>query len=375
MAAVKADGDTLAFLQYTSGSTADPKGVMVSHDNLMHNERMIQRTFRQTEQSIIVSWLPLYHDMGLIGTVLQTISVGSRCLLMSPTSFLQHPLLWLETISRYRATTSGGPNFAYELCVRKITGEQREKLDLGSWTVAFNGSEPVRAETLERFASAFAACGFRRAAFHPCYGLAESTLLVSGERQSPLPLVKKFAAQELGSHKVVETTGEAGGIALVGCGTTMAEQKIVIANPETLMTCAGGEVGEVWVSSPSVAQGYWQRPLETERIFQARLADTFEGPFLRTGDLGFICERELFITGRLKDLLIIRGRNHYPQDIEATVEQCHAASVFGGCAAFSVDLLGRTPDEASEEGLVLVLEAKRARRQELETVFADIRQA
>ena len=198
------NAESLAFLQYTSGSTAIPKGVMVTHRNLLHNEALIQRAFRQTEESIIVGWLPLYHDMGLIGNVLQTVFAGARCVLLSPIAFLQRPLRWLETISRYRATTSGAPNFAYDLCTRKITAEERETLDLSSWTTAFNGSEPVRAETLERFAETFKACGFRASAFYPCYGLAEATLFVSGNFRSDFPAVKSFAAKALEQDRIVE---------------------------------------------------------------------------------------------------------------------------------------------------------------------------
>jgi amino acid adenylation domain-containing protein/non-ribosomal peptide synthase protein (TIGR01720 family) len=342
--------DALAFLQYTSGSTSTPKGVMLSHRNLLHNEQVIQHAFEQTEDSLIVGWLPLYHDMGLIGNVLQPLYVGAPCVLMSPTSFLQRPFLWLRAISKYRATTSGGPNFAYDLCLRKIDDEQKQSLDLSSWSVAFNGAEPIRHETLERFAAAFAPCGFRREAFQPCYGLAESTLIVSGGSKARGAIVKTIRASELEKNRAREVAAdEPDGRAIVGCGGALLDQRIVVVEPESATPCAPDEVGEIWVASPSVARGYWNQPEETARTFEARLGGSGEGPFLRTGDLGFIQNGELFVTGRLKDLVVIRGLNHYPQDIELTVERCHASLRPGCGAAFSVEAAG-------EERLVVVQE-------------------
>jgi acyl-CoA synthetase (AMP-forming)/AMP-acid ligase II len=302
----------LAFLQYTSGSTATPKGVMVSHGNLLHNEAIIQQAFAQTSESVIVSWLPLYHDMGLIGNVLQPLYVGAHSVLMSPVAFLQSPFRWLKAISHYRATTSGGPNFAYDLCVRKITEEQKAGLDLSSWQLAFNGAEPIRAETLDRFAKAFASCGFRREAFFPCYGLAEATLFVAGKTQSNAPaVIKHFETAALSNNRVIEATDESQDrLSLVGCGGPGMGQTILIVNPETARVCPPGDVGEIWVSGASVAGGYWNQPEATERTFHASLAESSAGPFLRTGDLGFLQAGELFVTGRLKDLIIIRGRNH-----------------------------------------------------------------
>lgn len=348
------DGDTLAFLQYTSGSTASPKGVMVSHANILHNERMIQSAFRQTEQSVIVSWLPVYHDMGLIGSVLQPLYVGAHCILMSPVSFLQKPLRWLQAISRYRATTSGGPNFAYDMCVQKIDPARRLELDLSSWSVAFNGSEPVRAETLKQFAKAFEPCGFQPEAFFPCYGLAEATLFVSGNPVVRPPVIKMFAAESLAKHRVEEQAADADVDVqeLVSCGTTLLGQEALIVNPETSTPCAPNEVGEIWIAGDSVAKGYWNRPEETQNIFHARLTGVSGETLLRTGDLGFLHDGELFITGRLKDLIIIRGRNLYPQDIEQTVAECHADLRRGGGVAFSVEAEG-------EERLVIVQEIER----------------
>lgn len=343
-------GNTLAFLQYTSGSTSAPKGVMVSHGNVLHNEHLIQGAFGQTERSVVVGWLPLYHDMGLIGNVLHPLYVGSRCVLMPPVAVLQRPVRWLQAISQYRATISTGPNFAYDLCVRRIPRGELAGLDLSSWSQALNGAEPVHHETLERFAAVFAPCGFHREAFHPCYGLAEATLCVSGGHRGAGPAVYTVDASVLEQHRVEEAHGEdEGARRLVSCGEFHRDQQIVIVNPERRTRCQSDEVGEIWVSGPSVALGYWNRPEETERIFRAYLADTGEGPFLRTGDLGFLKGWELFVTGRLKDLVIIRGRNHYPQDIERTAQQSHPALRPGHCVAFSVDVSG-------EERLVVLAE-------------------
>jgi amino acid adenylation domain-containing protein len=351
-----ADAETLAFLQYTSGSTARPKGVMVTHGNLLHNEELIQRAFMQTEQSIIVGWLPLFHDMGLIGNVLQPLYLGARCVLLSPMSFLQRPFRWLETISRYRATTSGGPNFAYDFCVRKISPAQREALDLSSWTLAFNGSEPVRPETLDRFCEAFEPCGFQRRAFFSCYGLAEATLFVSGGPAQTDPKVKAFKRSGLEQNNVVPASLDDRDVRrLVSCGEGTTEQQIRIVDPETFVECRSGRVGEIWVSGPSIAQGYWNNPDESKRIFQATLADTREEHYLRTGDLGLIDDDQLFITGRLKDLIIIRGRNCYPEDIEHSVGVCDPALRRGEGAAFSVDIDG-------EERLVVVHEVTKEHR-------------
>jgi amino acid adenylation domain-containing protein len=344
------NGESLAFLQYTSGSTASPKGVMVTHGNLLHNEEIIQRAFGQTEQSIIVGWLPLFHDMGLIGNVLQPLYVGAQCVLLSPISFLQRPFRWLEAISKYRATTSGGPNFAYDFCVRKISPAQRQALDLSSWTIAFNGSEPVRPETLDRFCAAFEPCGFQRRAFSPCYGLAEATLFVSGGPNKTDPKVKAFKRTSLEQNDVVPTLPDDGDARrLVSCGAGSREQQIRIVDPQAFVECPSGRVGEIWVAGASIAQGYWNNPDESKRIFQASLADSAEGNYLRTGDLGFIDGDQLFITGRLKDLIIIRGRNCYPEDIEHSAGLCDPALRPGEGAAFSLDI-------DREERLVVVHE-------------------
>ncbi|HEX4966052.1 MAG TPA: amino acid adenylation domain-containing protein [Thermoanaerobaculia bacterium] len=367
-------GETLAFLQYTSGSTSTPRGVMVSHGNLLHNQEQMRRAFGQSEASIVVGWLPLYHDMGLIGNVLQPLYVGGRCILMSPASFLQRPRLWLETISRYRATTSGGPNFAFELCVQKIRPSERAGLDLASWSVAFTGAEPVRPETLERFAGAFAPCGFRRAALYPCYGLAEATLFVSGPRQGAAPRLAAFSAAALAENRAEPIAPELPEARrLTGCGWARGEQRLAIADPATAEECGPGEVGEIWVAGPSVALGYWGRPEEAKGTFGAFLAGG-EGPFLRTGDLGFLGdpgpegERELFVTGRIKDLVILRGRNHYPQDLELTAEGSHPDLRPGCGAAFAVEAEG-------EERLIVVHEVERHPRDPFVAIAGAVRRA
>ncbi|MFI5324765.1 MAG: aminotransferase class I/II-fold pyridoxal phosphate-dependent enzyme [Candidatus Rokuibacteriota bacterium] len=360
-------GDTLAFLQYTSGSTGTPKGVMLSHANLLHNSAVIAYAFEHTRSSSGVFWLPSYHDMGLVGGILQPLFIGRPNILMPPMAFIQKPFRWLKAISRYRATTSGGPDFAFDLCVRKVTAEERETLDLGSWTVAFSGGEPVRAETLERFAETFAPCGFRPEAFYPCYGMAEATLLVSGGQKTAPPIVRGFDGRTLGADRaVLKAPGADGGRDLVSCGQAMPDQRTVIVDPNRLTRVPDGEVGEVWVSGPSVAQGYWQRRDESDQTFRARLRDTGEGPFLRTGDLGFTHDGELFVTGRLKDLVIVHGRNHYPQDIEATVARSHPGLRSGWSAAFTVG-------EGPEQKLVIVLELERHQRAEAAEVFGEVR--
>ena len=368
----EAGANTLAFLQYTSGSTAAPKGVMVTHGNLLHNSAMTYRGLGHTPESLMVSWLPPYHDMGLIMAVLQALYGGFPAALMAPVSFLQRPLDWLRAISRLGADTAGAPNFAYDLCARKITPEERATLDLSSWTTAFNGAEPIRLETLERFAETFAPCGFRWEAFYPAYGLAEATVLVSGGTTTDPPIVLHVEGAELERDRVVAVPSAEAKEArtLVGCGRVLADQEIAVVDPQALIRCPPDRVGEVWVSGPSVAQGYWDKVEETERTFRAYLADTGEGPFLRTGDLGFLHQGELFVTGRLKDLVIVRGRNHYPQDIELTAEQSHVALRPDCCAAFSVDVQG-------EERLVIVqeLERRHVRSADKDDVVAAVRRA
>ncbi len=349
----EATGTTLALLQYTSGSTATPRGVMVSHGNLIENSARIDQAFEITAESVSVTWLPVFHDMGLNNGLIQPLYGGRSCVLMAPQAFLQRPGRWLEAVSRYRASISGGPNFAYDLCVRKIPAEQRAGLDLSAWTLAYSGAEPVRAETLKRFAAAFASSGFRARALYPCYGLAEATLMVTGGMVGEEPIVCAAGVAALERGRVVETPDDPGHVrVLVGCGHALADTEIVIVDPTTLSARASDQVGEIWVSAPSVAAGYWNRPEESALTFHARLAPSGAGPYLRTGDLGFLRDGELFVTGRLKDLIIIGGRNLYPHDIELTVEQSHPAVRPGCCVAFAAEL-------ADEERLIVAAEVER----------------
>ncbi|HXM59150.1 MAG TPA: amino acid adenylation domain-containing protein, partial [Candidatus Dormibacteraeota bacterium] len=338
--------DALALLQYTSGSVAAPKGVMVSHANLLENMAMLVGASCAPDDTTIVSWLPFYHDMGLIGTVLVGLAAGGGAVLMAPLHFLQRPVRWLNAISRETSVASGGPNFAYDLCVQRVTPEQRETLDLRSWTMAFSGAEPVRQPTLEAFARTFEPHGFRRAALFPTYGLAEATLMVAGGYAAEQPACHVDAeALERGD---VASAGAGRSRALVACGPPVAGQRVLIVDPETARPCPPGRVGEIWVRGPNVAAGYWRRPQETQATFGACLAGVEgEGPFLRTGDLGFLHGGRLVVTGRRKDLIIVRGRNLYPQDVELAAEGAHPAARSSFAAAFSVDV-------DDEERLVVV---------------------
>ena len=364
------NGETLAFLQYTSGSTGKPKGVMVSHQNLLYNHRRVQDALQHPEDAPFVSWMPLFHDMGLIGKALQSVYCGAPCIFMSPFAFLQKPFRWLQAISAYRAYTSYAPNFAYDLCVQKITPEQLTMLDLSHWRNAVNAAEPIRYETLERFTRTFAVCGFRPEAFCTAYGLAEATLVVSvadSDQALPVLAVRRDALEQNRIIPIKSTEEPA--IHLVSSGHARLEQKIVIVDPQTQLECPPGRVGEIWAASMSNTQGYWKRPEATWETFQARLADTGEGPFLRTGDLGFLDQGELFVTGRLKDLIIIHGQNYYPQDIELAAEKSHPARRPNCNASFSLDF-------AFEESVFLIQEIERQyRRQDPKAVFAAIRRA
>ncbi len=332
------DSHDLAFLQYTSGSTRSPKGVMVCHNNLLQNAALQKEGFGNTPESSHGAWLPLYHDMGLIAIALQSLYIGAPCYLISPTDFLRKPFRWLKMISDYGLHVTGAPNFAYDLCAKKISEEQRAQLDLSSLRVAFNGSEPVHAETFERFVTAFADCGFKREAFCPCYGLAETTVFVSSSPRNTLPLLLDVDHDTYKSGKLIPPTPESRHYKkIVGCGRICLDLEVAIVDPETRRRQPTGKIGEIWLSHASVAKGYWNLPQETEETFNAVLEDNTERRFLRTGDLGAVIDGEICITGRLKDLIIIEGRNHYPQDIEGTVENCHALIRAGGSGAFSVD--------------------------------------
>ncbi|MCC6493927.1 MAG: AMP-binding protein [Pirellulales bacterium] len=362
-----------AFLQYTSGSTSQPRGVVVTHANLLHNLELIRRGFGLPAAGsggapqAGVFWLPAYHDMGLIGGILTPLYVGGTSYLMAPATFLQRPLSWLEAISRTGAAISGAPNFAYELCVRKTTPQQRAALNLSKWQLAFCGAEPIEAATLQEFAAAFTAAGFSEGAFYPCYGLAESTLMVTGGRSSGRLKVLNVSRARLSANELVETrpaTPDAQ--SLVSCGHSLGDQQVRVVNPQTFEPCPEGVVGEIWVQGGSVAAGYWNQPEELWQTFGGRIADG-SGPFLRTGDLGAFHDCELYVTGRAKDLIIIRGRNLYPQDVERTAQQAHEAVEAG--AAFAVSHNG-------QEQLVAVHQVGRHhRRDDLAPVLRAIRTA
>ncbi|MEM9186755.1 MAG: beta-ketoacyl synthase N-terminal-like domain-containing protein, partial [Planctomycetota bacterium] len=366
------DADATAFLQYTSGSTGTPKGVVVSHGNLLENQRLIARAFGQDESIVVAGWLPIYHDMGLIGNVLHPLYLGGRLVFMPPVAFLQKPIRWLRMISDHGATIAGGPDFAFDLCVTETTADERDQLDLSRWQVAFNGSEPIHAATLERFTEAFTPHGFGANAFSPCFGMAETTLLVSGSRKTSPPLSIAVDTDKLAAG--VFTPTDAAGQTLVSSGPPDESLRIEIVDPDTEAALAEGQVGEVWVAGDTVAHGYWNQPALSEQTFRAKLRGADGAPFLRTGDLGVLHGGELFITGRLKDLLIIRGVNHYPQDIERTAEAAHPALATGGAAAFAIELGGET---GSEERVALAVEVQRTALRQLPApqVFDAIRRA
>ncbi|MGB3768200.1 MAG: fatty acyl-AMP ligase [Phormidesmis sp.] len=386
--------DSIAFLQYTSGSTGDPKGVIVSHSNILSNSASIYRFFGHTPESHALGWLPPYHDMGLIGSILQPLYGGFLGTLMPPVHFLQRPMRWLKAISRYQATTSGGPNFAFDLCVKKVKPEDLETLDLSCWRVAFNGAEPIRCESLTRFAETFSPCGFRMSSFYPCYGMAEATLIITGGSVSAPPVLLSVEANALEQKQaVVVEDSSAGGAyenyrTLVSSGRRQQDETLLVVDPDTLSVCAEGVVGEIWVAGPNIAQGYWDNSEKTQQSFGLGL-DSLVGDqrsqlsaqivrqagdrtptFMRTGDLGFLQAEELFVTGRIKDLIIIRGQNHYPQDIEMTVAACHPSLREDCGVACSVEVDG-------EERLVVVQEVERShlRRLNAPEVFRAIKHA
>lgn len=359
--------DALALLQYTSGSTSQPKGVMLSHANLMANIRAIQQAFDIQDTDRSAFWLPMYHDMGLVGGVLVPVFTGVTNVFLSPATFLQNPITWLAAISRYRATIAGGPNFAYDLCVRKITDEQRAALDLSSWSLAFAGAEPIDPGTLEHFAAAFAPCGFHPSAFYPCYGLAEATLMVSGPRRGSGAAVETFDDTALTESRVEPLPGDAPRARrLVACGAPVGGLRVAIVDPQCREEVGPGRMGEIWVAGASVGQGYWGKPEQTLRSFGAHLSGTGEGPFLKTGDLGFLRDGQLYVAGRLDDLLIVRGMNRYPQDIEAIARGSHPLLEPGYGAAFLAD----DPDRRR---LVLVHEVARRGQDDFRPVLDALR--
>ncbi|MDY8138357.1 fatty acyl-AMP ligase [Aquimarina sp. 2201CG5-10] len=349
-------GETLAFLQYTSGSTSNPKGVILNHENLLYNFEFSKHAFGMNEDKQMISWLPPYHDMGLIGGILQPMYVGMQTTLMSPISFLKRPLRWLQTISECGNNgeiISGAPNFAYELCSDRIQDRDLEGLDLSNWKVAFNGAEPIRSNTMDRFTNKFTDTGFKKEFFFPVYGLAEATLLVTAGDYKQLPVISDLDKEQLEKHTAIPSSGNPENeIKKVGCGQELDGQKVRVVDPETNLTCNENNIGEVWIAGPNVSQGYWNNEEETAKSFGALTADTNEGPFFRTGDMGFYSNGELYITGRLKEMIIIRGRNYYPQDIELTVQQSDPSLRMGCGAAFSID-------RNDEEQLIIVQEVRR----------------
>jgi thioester reductase-like protein/FkbH-like protein len=362
------DPDQLAFLQYTSGSTGEPKGVMLRHVNLLHNEAMLEVGFGQTPETRVVGWLPLYHDMGLIGTVLNPLWVGHSVLLMSPITFIKRPMIWLEAISSFRARTSGGPNFAYDLCVDRLEPEVLERIDLSCWKVAFNGAEPIRAATLERFAKTFAPAGFDRRALFPCYGLAEATLAVTAAaiEDPPTQLEVDRAMLEAGRYEQPQPGDEV--TTLVSSGRPLPGCEIAIIDPELLTVVGDARVGEICVRGPSVAAGYWGRPVLSRATFELELVGDPGGPWLRTGDLGFIDQGELYVCGRRKDLLIVRGRNLHPHDLERAISDAHSRVRTGCVVALA------TEHEDNEE-IVVVAEVRESTGAErLEEIGATTRE-
>ncbi|MCK4677875.1 MAG: AMP-binding protein [Bacteroidales bacterium] len=345
--------EEIALLQYTSGSTGLPKGVMVSHLNIMRNSECLRHSFELSTSSVSVSWLPTFHDMGLILGAIQPVYTGFPGVLLPPVSFLQKPVRWLRAITKYKGTIGGGPNFGYDLCVDKISEEERASLDLSSMKSLYNGAEPIRQATLERFISTFKPYGFKPQAFYPCYGMSETTLIISGVRVEDKPYCLAVNTEGLEGNMIIEaSTGDAKSYSLVSIGRTWLDTRVKIVNPETLRECRDDEVGEIWVSGSSVAKGYYNNRPETKRSFHAFTKGPVDGPYLRTGDLGFFYNEQLFISGRLKDIIIIYGRNYYPQDIEFIIED-NVQELRPNCsAAFPCDI-------NNEERLVIVAEVER----------------
>ncbi|MGH3376482.1 MAG: AMP-binding protein, partial [Actinoallomurus sp.] len=361
-------GGTLAFLQYTSGSTSTPKGVMVSNENLLANLRAIHLRLEHDRDSGLVSWLPPYHDMGLIGGVLTPLYGGFPAHLMAPMTFVQRPMLWLETISTTRASTAIAPNFGFDYCLRRIKPEQRDGLDLRHWRLALNGAEPVRADTLERFADYFAPCGFDRRALSPCYGLAEATLIVTGVRAADRPDVAALSAAALEAGTAEPARAGERTTRVVACGPAADGFGVAIVDPQTGRRVPDGRVGEIWATGPSVARGYWRRPEDTRETFHATLNGENGTRYLRTGDLGFERDGELYVAGRTKDVVIVQGRNHYPQDVELTVEKAGDVIRANSGAAFGI------PVDGAEE-LVVAYEVDGRLLEDADALLARLRTA
>jgi acyl-CoA synthetase (AMP-forming)/AMP-acid ligase II len=348
--------DDIAFLQYTSGSTSSPKGVMITSFNLLRTVEDIVIGADFDDQSTLVSWLPIFHDMGLVYGLLTPLYVGRPCYLMSPVSFLEKPIRWLQAISKNHATHTAAPNFAYDVCTRKVSEEEKSTLDLSALKFVVNAAEPVRLETMQEFAAAFKKSGFRYESFTPSYGLAEATVKVSSKKMNQTPSYCSLDINEIERNRISFVADQhPNSYKVVGCGWSGIDADIKIVNFETGKPCASNEIGEIWIHSDSVAQGYWQNPEASKETFQARITGYNGGPFLRTGDMGFIHEGELYIAGRIKDMIIIQGKNYYPQDIELTVERCHNAIRPSCGAAFAIT-------DGETEKLIIVQEVKREYR-------------
>ncbi len=360
-----ATSDDVAFLQYTSGSTGAPRGVIVTHANLIANLDMSRANLRSGEDTMVVSWVPMFHDLGLVGMTLLTVYDASHCVMMSPVAFVQRPLRWLQAITRYHADISGGPNFAYDLCVRRVPEPAREGLDLSGWRRAFSGGEPVRADTLDSFAVEFAPHGFDPVAYDPVYGMAEATVFVAGAGFGGARTVA-LDPESLQEDRLVFVEAGAGR-RLVSCGPPAEGVSIRIVDPDTRTALGEDRVGEIWVAGANVAAGYWQRPENSAEVFGQELPGEEGTAFMRTGDLGFIREGELYVTGRIKDLIIVRGRNHHPRDLELTAERSHPGLRPGGGAAFSV--------VADDERVILVHEIRPDYAQSLAEVATAVRRA
>jgi acyl-CoA synthetase (AMP-forming)/AMP-acid ligase II len=345
---------------------------MVSQANLLENLKMIREALGNTRSSTYVSWAPLHHDMGLIMNVLQSFYLGATCVLMAPVSFMQRPLTWLKAIHDYKAQVAGCPNFGFDLCVSRFRAEAMIGIDLSGWRVAFIGAEPIRAETLHKFATTFAPYGFEPAAFYPGYGMAEATLLISGGRRGGGAKIERVSRAGMQEGRVTKPIEPADAGMIVGCGTALSGEKLEIVDPDTAQRCCSGSVGEIWVQGPHVARGYWRNKDATKETFGAEIAGEAGGYWLRTGDLGYLDQSgELFVTGRIKDLIIVRGANYYPQDIEMSVQRAHPSLRPGFGAVFAI------VDQDGDERIVVVQEIERTFRNkiDLNEVIALIREA
>ena len=363
------DAAAPAYFQYTSGSTSSPSGVVISHQSLMHHLGVLHESCGYGD-GVTVTWMPHFHDYGLVQGLLQPLFSGDPCYFMSPLSFLKRPAHWLGAITKYGGTHSQAPNFAYEHCIRRISPEERAGLSLASWKAAGNAAEPINPDVLEKFIETFEPCGFRRAASAPAYGLAEATLLVSSTPLNSGPRVLELDADSTADGRVVPIRSGGAGRKVVSCGELVVDTKVAIVDPERLIRRRADEIGEIWVCSPGVASGYWNQPAQSQEIFNAYLRDTGEGPWLRTGDLGFLKDGGLFISGRLKDMIVIRGANFAPQDIEWVSQKCHPAVESGESAAFPLTIDG-------EERLGIVQELNRKEHPaniDFEKITAKIRE-